>query len=79
VNGAAGSQSFSGNGTYSVSNTCSLSLTFATPAPGTTGALQPPAGLAILLGAGSNTGGLSGLITVQPTTGVILPGVVISQ
>jgi hypothetical protein len=75
VNGAAGSTTSSGSGTYSVSNTCSLSLTFATPIPGATGAVQPPAGFAVLLGT-TNT---NGLITVQPTTGVILPGVVINQ
>jgi len=79
VNGAAGSQSFSGSGTYSVNNNCSLSLTFATPAPGATGALQPPASLAILLGASNSSGALSGLLTIQPITGLILPGVVISQ
>jgi hypothetical protein len=36
--------------------------------------LTSPAGFATLLGIGN-----SGLITVQPTSGVILPGVVISQ
>ena len=53
----------------------------ATPIPGSTGALTPPAAFATLLGIGSNAGNsnYSGLITVQPTTGVILPGIVISQ
>jgi hypothetical protein len=64
-----------------VNNNCSLSLTFATPTPGSTGALTPPAAFATLLGIGSNgsNSSYSGLITVQPTTGVILPGIVISQ
>jgi hypothetical protein len=79
VNGSAGSQSFSGSGAYTVNNNCSLSLTFATPPPGSTGALIPPAAFATLLGVSNSSGALSGLITVQPTTGVILPGVVIGQ
>jgi hypothetical protein len=79
VNGSAASQSFSGSGTYSVNNNCSLSLTFATPVPGTSGALTPPAAFITLLGVSSSSGVLGGLITVEPTTGVILPGVVIGQ
>jgi hypothetical protein len=83
VNGAAGSQSFSGNGTYAENANCSLNLTFATPVSGTSGAITPPASFSVLLGltTTSSTGAstYTGLITVQPTTGVVLPGTVISQ
>jgi hypothetical protein len=82
VNGSAGGQTLSGSGTYSVNANCSLSLSFATPVPGTSGALTPPASFTFLLGLASNSSGgatSNGLITVQPTTGVILPGIVISQ
>jgi hypothetical protein len=79
VNGSAGSQTLTGSGTYSVNNNCSLSLTFATPVPGTSGALTPPAAFTTLLGVGSSNSTYNGLITVQPASGVISPGVVISQ
>jgi hypothetical protein len=67
-----------GSGTYSVNNNCALSLTFATPAPGTSGVLTPPSSLSILLGMGAN-GTYTGLISVQPTSGTVLAGTVVSQ
>jgi hypothetical protein len=85
VNGSGASQNFSGNGTYSENVNCSLSLTFATPITGTNGALTPPASFNILLGTSSAVGGpnssaaSTGVITYQPTAGVYLPGIVISQ
>jgi hypothetical protein len=79
VTSSGASQTFKGSGTATLNSNCVLSLTFATPVSGTSGALIPPAGFATLIGLGANGQGYSGMITVQPTTGVVSPGVLISQ
>ena len=79
VNGSLSSQAFSASGTYSVNNNCSLSLSFAAPAAGASGVLTPPAAFSALIGTTPGSSTFNGLITVQPTSGVMLPGVVISQ
>ncbi len=78
TNSSGAAQTLNGSGTYSVNTNCSLSLTFATPTPGTTGALSAPSSFTALLGIGPN-GTYTGLISVQPTSGTVLSGTIVSQ
>jgi hypothetical protein len=86
--GSSGTQTLNGSGTYSEGTNCTLNLTFTVAPSGTSGALTPPAAFATLLstptqtGPNYTTGGTfttSGLVTLQPTTGQVISGIIISQ
>jgi hypothetical protein len=74
-NGAS-SQALTASGTYTVGSNCTLNLSFAAPVAGSTSVFQSPASIAALLNGTTTT---NGLITLQPTSGQLISGVVISQ
>ncbi len=76
---STGTQTLAGNGTYTVGANCTLNLSFAKPAAGSTGAITPPAAFSVLLGTATGTNATNGLVSLQPTSGQVISGVVISQ
>jgi len=76
---ANGAPALNGSGTYTVNANCSLSLAFAAQPFGTPSVVVPPSSFSILLGAATATSGTTGLVSIQPTTGQVLSGVLISQ
>jgi hypothetical protein len=76
--GPSGTELAAGNGTYTVGANCVLNLAFAV---GASNSITPPASFAMLIGgsvAGSNIAA-TGLTTIQPVSGQVISGVVISQ
>jgi hypothetical protein len=78
--GSTGTQALNGSGTYTVGTNCTLNLSFTKPAAGTPGALTPPASFASLIGTNAiNSSSSTGLVVLQPSSGQVISGVVISQ